>query len=114
MRISDWSSDVCSSALAGAGALGHGQSRRAAAGDPADEAEGAFHRGPGQEGPLQRSRSGGGLAHVLCREAASRKGEAQPAMDGEDRKSVVLGKSVSVRVDLGGRRYIKKNTHNFI
>src|SRR3546814_18803511 len=25
-----------------------------------------------------------------------------------DRKSVVLGKSVSVRVDLGGRRYIKK------
>src|SRR3546814_11748433 len=26
-----------------------------------------------------------------------------------DRKSVVLGKSVSVRVDLGGRRLIKKN-----
>src|SRR3546814_18800693 len=31
-----------------------------------------------------------------------------------DRKSVVEGKSVSVRVDLGGRRIIKKknNTHN--
>src|SRR3546814_11917500 len=27
---------------------------------------------------------------------------------GKDRKSVVLGKSVSVRVDLGGRRIIKK------
>src|SRR3546814_16932382 len=27
-----------------------------------------------------------------------------------DRKSVVSGKSVSVRVDLGGRRLIKKNT----
>src|SRR3546814_13344566 len=27
---------------------------------------------------------------------------------GEDRKSVVSGKSVSVRVDLGGRRIIKK------
>src|SRR3546814_15300882 len=27
-----------------------------------------------------------------------------------DRKSVVSGKSVSVRVDLGGRRSIKKNT----
>src|SRR3546814_16204980 len=27
---------------------------------------------------------------------------------GEDRKSVVLGKSVAVRVDLGGRRTIKK------
>src|SRR3546814_12066104 len=29
-----------------------------------------------------------------------------------DRKSVVWGKSVSVRVDLGGRRIIKKKTHN--
>src|SRR3546814_13104202 len=27
---------------------------------------------------------------------------------GEDRKSVVSGKSVSVRVDLGGRRFLKK------
>src|SRR3546814_16246989 len=31
-----------------------------------------------------------------------------PARSG-DRKSVVLGKSVSVRVDVGGRRSIKKN-----
>src|SRR3546814_20226820 len=29
-----------------------------------------------------------------------------------DRKSVVSGKSVSVRVDLGGRRIIKKKTKN--
>src|SRR3546814_20895631 len=29
-----------------------------------------------------------------------------------DRKSVVKGKSVSVRVDLGGRLSIKKKTHN--
>src|SRR3546814_11762845 len=29
-----------------------------------------------------------------------------------DRKSVVEGKSVSVRVDLGGRRLIKKKKHN--
>src|SRR3546814_19961389 len=29
-----------------------------------------------------------------------------------DRKSVVWGKSVSVRVDLGGRRFIKKKKHN--
>src|SRR3546814_18903426 len=28
-----------------------------------------------------------------------------------DRKSVVSGNSVSVRVDLGGRRYIKTKTH---
>src|SRR3546814_12572883 len=32
--------------------------------------------------------------------------DAEPV---EDRKSVVSGKSVSVRVDLGGRRIIKKN-----
>src|SRR3546814_19991841 len=31
-----------------------------------------------------------------------------PAVRGVDRKSVVSGKSVSVRVDLGGRRIIKK------
>src|SRR3546814_11500594 len=34
---------------------------------------------------------------------------ASPAVPGgQDRKSVVKGKSVSVRVDLGGRRIIKK------
>src|SRR3546814_903939 len=31
---------------------------------------------------------------------------------GEDRKSVVLGKSVSVRVDVGGRRLIKKTKYD--
>src|SRR3546814_14997452 len=38
-------------------------------------------------------------------------GDAQPSetrADAGDRKSVVQGKSVSVRVDLGGRRIIKK------
>src|SRR3546814_14555705 len=33
---------------------------------------------------------------------------AQPSVRVEDRKSVVSGKSVSVRVDLGSRRAIKK------
>src|SRR3546814_11341171 len=33
-------------------------------------------------------------------------------VDLEDRKSVVSGKSVSVRVDLGGRRIIKKKKDN--
>src|SRR3546814_13799426 len=35
---------------------------------------------------------------------------AAAAVAGQDRKSVVEGKSVSVRVDLGGRRIIKKKT----
>src|SRR3546814_15508257 len=35
----------------------------------------------------------------------------KPPRPPADRKSVVSGKSVSVRVDLGGRRYIKKKTN---
>src|SRR3546814_20990793 len=58
-----------------------------------------------------RDRSdGAGTQRVLERE-----GLRQSAIAGEhgDRKSVVSGKSVSVRVDLGGRRIInkKKNPH---
>src|SRR3546814_13148103 len=72
MRISDWSSDVCSSDL--------------------------YYTGP---------------AAALCLSCAStrsRQAISRPAamINGADRKSVVLGKSVSVRVDLGGRRLIKK------
>src|SRR3546814_2723660 len=37
-------------------------------------------------------------------------GGSEPISHRQDRKSVVSGKSVSVRVDLGGRRLIKKNT----
>src|SRR3546814_18933194 len=40
---------------------------------------------------------------------AARIGGAAPA----DRKSVVSGKSVSVRVDHGGRRFIKKNNKQY-
>src|SRR3546814_17705206 len=82
MRISDWSSDVCSSDLPGAGAAAAGDGERQAAVAP---------------GP--RLRASAGLGH-------RRSGDAG------DRKSVVSGKSVSVRVDLGGRRIIKKKTTN--
>src|SRR3546814_18367614 len=77
MRISDWSSDVCSSDLPG----------RLAAG--ADR--------------LARHRGGMGRRH-------RRRVPGLAAVPGghRDRKSVVLGKSVSVRVDVGGRRIIKK------
>src|SRR3546814_19367094 len=36
-----------------------------------------------------------------------------PSLMNPDRKSVVEGKSVSVRVDLGGRRIIKKKTRHY-
>src|SRR3546814_21155280 len=66
MRISDWSSDVCSSDL---------PTRR--------------------DQPSRPARGRAGRPAPTPRRAA-------------DRKSVVEGKSVSVRVDLGGRRIIKK------
>src|SRR3546814_11713630 len=76
MRISDWSSDVCSSDL-------------------------------GVEG----LRVGDRVAYAL-HYGSYGQFMALPAWKAvripEDRKSVVSGKSVSVRVDLGGRRLLKK------
>src|SRR3546814_16060006 len=90
MRISDWSSDVCSSDLlwrpSGAGRGRHRD---------AEDLRGAGHR-------LACSRRGTALpgrAAAFRRSPAGRRG---------DRKSVVSGKSVSVRVDLGGRSSLKK------
>src|SRR3546814_14869921 len=99
MRISDWSSDVCSSDL----------------GQRVLWRRGAAHAlGPDRHGPAAGARRvGTGKAQA----AAFRLLPAVPlAADaarhaGADRKSVVSGKSVSVRVDLGGRRVIKKNKH---
>src|SRR3546814_16859236 len=48
----------------------------------------------------------GGEFYRDVQDGASASGERE----GVDRKSVVSGKSVSVRVDLGGRRIIKKKT----
>src|SRR3546814_7498056 len=51
------------------------------------------------------------VAALLCAEIqAIRYAEAGEGANGTDRKSVVEGKSVYVRVDLGGRRIIKKKT----
>src|SRR3546814_14851886 len=100
MRISDWSSDVCSSDL-GSRLILHEKiadafldkfvalARSIRIGNPLD---------PNTEmGPLT---SAGHRDRVLSYvEVAKQEG---------DRKSVVKGKSVSVRVDLGGRRVIKK------
>src|SRR3546814_14396873 len=77
MRISDWSSDVCSSDL---------------------KAKGGRHdRPPAREGS----------ACLLAVPNLEADGHHLPAFLGA-RKSVVQGKSVSVRVDLGVRRIIKK------
>src|SRR3546814_18735963 len=91
MRISDWSSDVCSSDLVRRWPGAPGQPV-AAAGD----AGGAGRPvGGGQHG-LWRPRQ------TLCA------GDLRRAFLRGARKSVVSGKSVSVRVYLGGRRILKQ------
>src|SRR3546814_6050317 len=81
MRISDWSSDVCSSDLA------------------------RFHRELAEQFPDALYGSRRDFSAKLA-------GEFDAALaTGSDRKRVVKGKSVSVRVDLGGRRIIKKKRH---
>src|SRR3546814_13223920 len=98
MRISDWSSDVCSSDLAVAHriAMGcHGQM------PPAPRRRGLYER-ISDRACLAR---GAGVAH-LWRHQRDHDGADR------DRKSVVEGKSVSVRVDLGGRRIITKKNKN--
>src|SRR3546814_13535988 len=98
MRISDWSSDVCSSDL--------NRVRSSPCG-------GCEHvQGPVGSGGAGRGEHGGfrGRLHA-CRARWRPRDRAGRAQRGDaDRKSVVEGKSVSVRVDLGGRRIIKKKT----
>src|SRR3546814_11942154 len=123
MRISDWSSDVCSSDLqgcqrqivarrqsdgAGLRAVGmhnaiHGQA--AAIGGNRDVARRYLITDYDIAG-LDDKAAGfndAGVVQTLVQpcEIAQRSGP-------EDRKSVVRGKSVSVRLASGGRRYIKK------
>src|SRR3546814_13419516 len=106
MRISDWSSDVCSSDLdlsvstpAGATALAH-RGVPDVAGD-ADPVTGYRVRIDGVD------REVGGTSAVAPMWAAliARLNTSRGA---GDRKSVVSGKSVSARVDLGGSSIIKK------
>src|SRR3546814_20762490 len=119
MRISDWSSDVCSSDL-GARFFQDCAARHD------DVAAAAVHL-KDLEG-LRQVHQRADVAHradVDLRTRKERHGAAE--VDGEaaldaadddafdagflvelDRKSVGLGKSVSVRVDLGGRRTLKK------
>src|SRR3546814_16902266 len=105
MRISDWSSDVCSSDL---GALRPEQQdvarpeleigeRRRARGRQQDDTLPADLRPYAKGVPLGVPPDVGAHRIIHARE----------------RKSVVKGKSVSVRVDLGGLRILKKkNTRN--
>src|SRR3546814_13875219 len=80
MRISDWSSDVCSSDLQGG--VGFAYENLNTAFGTRDDISANF-----------------GSFKIA------------PGFGWKDRKSVVKGKSVSVRVDLGGRCIIKKKKY---
>src|SRR3546814_19399361 len=100
MRISDWSSDVCSSDLGDLGALlvEHVDSRLAAGAE--HDAAAASARCLVLQHPESRQTGRGCRAH----EAAAFAMRARLGRSEERRE----GKSVSVRVDLGGRRIIRK------
>src|SRR3546814_15759952 len=106
MRISDWSSDVCSSDLprpAVAAAVSGGPDSLALTFLLHDW---LAERG----GRLATFTVDHGLRPDSAREAAS-VGRLLRRHGIADRKSVVEGKSVSVRVDLGGRRIIKNKKY---
>src|SRR3546814_18831569 len=87
MRISDWSSDVCSSDLMA---------------------------GDGFVTPLLAMTAGSAanFLALISDPQPDPQGSRRPQVDRPDRKSVVSGKSVSVRVDLGGRRILKNTKTN--
>src|SRR3546814_17040119 len=107
MRISDWSSDVCSSVLTWRHVLSTPSKRCGSPGPP-------FTRTPMSTSEVPRRL----LADPLARAALGvttlvslllylvTLGDL--SFDSADRKRVVSGTRVSVRVDLGGRRIIKK------
>src|SRR3546814_20528642 len=98
MRISDWSSDVCSSDLPDEGQEEHSAEEQPAVLGCVPVVKVDQHR----DYPVIRT------VVVEPQMAKLRKKLATTV----DRKSVVEGKSVSVRVDLGGRRIIKQKTYN--
>src|SRR3546814_21039420 len=101
MRISDWSSDGCSSDLMDPGG-GEASAYLAAVASDLRGAAFVFAASElmhGQAEKLALDRIDPGLAALL------QIGQLVDVMG--DRKSVVSGKSVSVRVDLGGRRIIQ-------
>src|SRR3546814_13757599 len=104
MRISDWSSDVCSSDLQG-GRRGAFAILDLETGRALQLAEPAFLAG---DAPAHRHDRDIDVGRVGRGKLDLDDGVgALQRHDEADRKSVVSGKSVSVRVDLGGRRIIK-------
>src|SRR3546814_15222517 len=102
MRISDWSSDVCSSDLRVVDAL---DAVAAETGKSVPQIATAW---------LLARPTVSSVIIGARNETQLRDNLGAIGWELTDRKSVVEGKSVSVRVDLGGRRLMKKKTTNYL
>src|SRR3546814_15680638 len=127
MRISDWSSDVCSSDLRRGGRANSPAERRRLClggrpcasrrpfGPPQHEAYWIVSVGKPRPEEARRVVSKGGFSGPWNRRTgfselwAASCSDARCRTYAPDRKSVVEGQSVTVRVDLGGRRVMKKH-----
>src|SRR3546814_16934781 len=114
MRISDWSSDVCSSDLelpALGIALENGNVRLDALADGTARISGSVRSASPDSAPeagILRVDGSLGWRGDQTPLVLRVHGDEVLVSNTRDRKSVVEGKSVSVRVDLGGRSSIKK------
>src|SRR3546814_18171977 len=106
MRISDWSSDVCSSDLAAQGPE-HRTVRLVHRSAHHRTVPGCVrHRSAGRH--VDAELAARAVGHHTELHAADRPLPDADHADPLDRKRVVSGKSVSVRVDIGGGRHMKK------
>src|SRR3546814_19704069 len=108
MRISDWSSDVCSSDLHAE--VEEGRARQMHVADPRQV---RVHGVAGQEREAEEHRAeAGDRGQQQADGDPARRSYRTTSLDTararKDRQSHVSGKSGSVRVDCGGRRSIKK------
>src|SRR3546814_19263183 len=105
MRISDWSSDVCSSDLFGLTPVW------------AQEMDHSMHQPPQQTESAPESskpgdpHAGHDTASPQSTQASNEPAQPQPMEHSIDPKRVVSGKSVPVRVAIGGGRNLKNKTH---
>src|SRR3546814_21152053 len=114
MRISDWSSDVCSSDLSCGAVAQMGERRvRNAKVRGSIPLSSTIPPHPVRIVPILPQAAG--CVRRLAVGSSRGRRCANPCCSSSlkppDRKSVVSGTSVSVRVDLGGRRIIKKHKH---
>src|SRR3546814_16616655 len=121
MRISDWSSDVCSSDLSKSAIDSSGRASSGSSSAPIGGIA-SLNSPSSMIGATSGNRTsgGGGVGAAISVPTVRNTGGGWTAADGGDcacagathqaRKRVVEGKRVSVSVDLGGRRIITKKT----